>query len=232
MAAVGAALTGSGFLPSGLVGLFILLLLLSVFLTALCGDCNRHSFELHDSKAEKHPSALIRVVKLEEVKENPMMAEIQKDEKEFRPEGDPAVSPPGSQQGALQTLPEPSPSEGTSAHVPPWRSHLMAPESRDPNGPAHIDHAPGDGRGSSDEALPPSANHLSKQLHYIARSGDGDSVYARVSRKLRLANPPLPTPEGGGAKLGEEEPAEESSPPLPDRRTWAERGGGSAFTPE
>ncbi|KAM4743832.1 uncharacterized protein FYW61_000067 isoform 4-T9 [Anableps anableps] len=81
MAAVGAAVTGSWFPSPGLVGLLVLLLLLSIFLAALCSDCNRNSFELQESKAEKHPSALIRVVKLEEVKENPMIGEIQKDEK-------------------------------------------------------------------------------------------------------------------------------------------------------
>ncbi|MED6278183.1 hypothetical protein CHARACLAT_021081, partial [Characodon lateralis] len=227
MAAVGAEVTRLWFLSSGLVGLFIIVLLLSIFLTAICLDCNRHSFELQDSETEKHPSALIRVVKLEEVKENPMIGEIQKDEKEFHPKGDPAVSLSSSQsqQGELQTLPDPNPSEGTS--VTPWRSHLMAPQSRDLNGSTpqalkHINQTAGDGRGNSGEALSPSANHLSTQLHYIAHSDDRNLVYARVSKKLRLTNSTVPTPEEAEPKLEEEEPEEERSPPLPDRRTWME----------
>ncbi|KAM4743825.1 uncharacterized protein FYW61_000067 isoform 2-T2 [Anableps anableps] len=218
MAAVGAAVTGSWFPSPGLVGLLVLLLLLSIFLAALCSDCNRNSFELQESKAEKHPSALIRVVKLEEVKENPMIGEIQKDEKEFRPEGDPAVpcSSSESQQGELQPRSDPNPSEGTSLHVPSWRSHLVAPESRDLNG----------------EARAPSTNRLSTQLHYVAHSDDINSVYARVSKKLRLANSPVPTPEEAEPKPEEAEPEEERSPPLPDRRTWVEDGGGSTFFSE
>ncbi|KAK5614838.1 hypothetical protein CRENBAI_011338 [Crenichthys baileyi] len=296
MAAVGAEVTGSWFLSSGLVGLFIivLLLLLSIFLTAICLDCNRsspsseqrdrtirgsciqtrrqfseillqlespptvssnsdgavsfffnpeetfrHSFELQDSETEKHPSALIRVVKLEEVKENPMIGEIQKDEKEFHPKGDPAVSfsSSQSQQGELQTLPDPNPSEGTSVHVTPWRSHLMAPQSRDLNGSTpqalkHINLTAGDGRGNSGETLSPSANHLSTQMHYIRHSDDRNTVYARVSKKLRLTNSTVPTPEEAEPKLEEEEPEEERSHPLPDKRTWMEDRedeGGSMF---
>ncbi|XP_034535042.1 uncharacterized protein si:ch73-204p21.2 isoform X1 [Notolabrus celidotus] len=88
MAAVGAEVTGSPlFLSSGVVGFFILLLLLSIFLTALCSDCGRRSFELREPD-DKNPSALIRVVKLEEAmvaRENPMISEIRNDEKDFKP---------------------------------------------------------------------------------------------------------------------------------------------------
>ncbi|XP_008400345.1 uncharacterized protein LOC103460123 isoform X1 [Poecilia reticulata] len=182
----------------------------------------RNSFELQDSKTEKPPSALIRVVKLEEVKENPMIGEIQKDEREFRPGGDPAepVSSSEGQQGELQSRPDRKPSEGTSAGVPPWRSHLVAPESRDLNGSApQTSHHVTDGRGNGGEALGPSANRLSTQLHYVTQSDDRNAVYARVSKKLRLANSPVPTPEGAGPPRGEE-PEEQRFPPPPDRETW------------
>ncbi|XP_014827790.1 PREDICTED: uncharacterized protein LOC106906853 isoform X1 [Poecilia mexicana] len=218
MAAEGADATGLWLLTPGLF--LLLLILLSIFLTALCSDCNRNSFELQDSKTEKAPSALIRVVKLEEVKENPMIGEIQKDEREFRPGGDPAepVSSSEAQQRELQSRPDPNPSEGTSARVPLWRSHLVAPESRELNGsaPQTSDHVR-DGRDNGGEALGPSANRLSTQLHYVIQSDDRNSVYARVSKKLRLANSPVPTPEGAG-------PEEQRSPPPPDRETWREVG--------
>ncbi|XP_074522581.1 uncharacterized protein LOC141787807 [Halichoeres trimaculatus] len=88
MAAVGAEVTGSTFFQSsGVVSFFILLILLSIFLTALCSDCGRRSFELREPE-DKNPSALIRVVKLEEAmvaRENPMINEIQRDEKDFNP---------------------------------------------------------------------------------------------------------------------------------------------------
>ncbi|XP_038131679.1 uncharacterized protein si:ch73-204p21.2 [Cyprinodon tularosa] len=225
MAALGAEVTGSWFLSPGLFGLLVFLLLLSIFLTALCSDCNRHSFELQDPKTEKNPSTLIRVVRLEEVRENPMMGEIQKDEGEFHHEGDPAEAS-DSQQGAPQTLPDPNSSEGTSAIAPPWRSHLGAPTSRDLNGstPQASDHTPhtaGEGRGNSRET-----NRLSTQLNYISPPDDKNSVYARVSKKLRLANSAAPTAEEAEPQL------KERTPPLPDRSTWVEdreRQGGYTF---
>ncbi|XP_016520537.1 uncharacterized protein LOC103129415 isoform X3 [Poecilia formosa] len=193
MAAVGADATGLWLLTPGLF--LLLLILLSIFLTALCSDCNRNSFELQDSKTEKAPSALIRVVKLEEVKENPMIGEIQKDEREFRPGGDPAepVSSSEGQQRELQSRPD------LNGSAPQTSDHVR------------------DGRDNSGEALGPSANRLSTQLHYVIQSDDRNSVYARVSKKLRLANSPVPTPEGAG-------PEEQRSPPPPDRETWREVG--------
>ncbi|XP_017158600.1 uncharacterized protein LOC103460123 isoform X2 [Poecilia reticulata] len=157
----------------------------------------RNSFELQDSKTEKPPSALIRVVKLEEVKENPMIGEIQKDEREFRPGGDPAepVSSSEGQQGELQSRPDLNGSAPQTSH--------------------HVT----DGRGNGGEALGPSANRLSTQLHYVTQSDDRNAVYARVSKKLRLANSPVPTPEGAGPPRGEE-PEEQRFPPPPDRETW------------
>ncbi|XP_071757220.1 uncharacterized protein LOC139913158 isoform X2 [Centroberyx gerrardi] len=91
---------GSWSMSSGVVSLFLLLFLLSIFLTALCSDCGRRSFELQDPEVERNPSALIRVVKLEDAmvgRENPMMHEIRNDEK-----------------------------EENSSWYKPWRSHLGA----------------------------------------------------------------------------------------------------------
>ncbi|AWP01037.1 Hypothetical protein SMAX5B_004734, partial [Scophthalmus maximus] len=84
MAAVGAGVTGvtgSWLLSPGVVGSFILLLLLSILLTALCSDCGSRSFELRHSKTDGNPLALVSVVKLEEARENPAIREIQKDER-------------------------------------------------------------------------------------------------------------------------------------------------------
>ncbi|XP_056229302.1 uncharacterized protein si:ch73-204p21.2 [Seriola aureovittata] len=128
MAAVGAEVTASWFLSSGVVGFLIILLLLSIFLMALCSNCGRRSFELRDSETDKNPSALIRVVKLEdtrEARENPMISEIQNDEKEFTRH------------------------EGNS--FTPWRSHLGAPENNQDvqtNGSAAVMET----RGNSDAA--------------------------------------------------------------------------------
>ncbi|CAK6982251.1 uncharacterized protein si:ch73-204p21.2, partial [Scomber scombrus] len=108
MAAVGAEVTSSWFLASGVIGFFILLLLLSIFLTALCTECNRRSFDLREPGPDKYPPALIRVVKLEEVaRENPMINEIQNDEKEFKPD------------------------EGNSVPITQWSNHMGAPQHQD-----------------------------------------------------------------------------------------------------
>ncbi|XP_054876990.1 uncharacterized protein LOC129352149 isoform X1 [Poeciliopsis prolifica] len=192
MAAVGPDATGSWFLTPGLFLLLILLILLSIFLTALCSDCNsgseafpeiwhqnhnmsihgvrsgaeviiclgfRNSFELQDSETEKRPSALIRVVKLEEVKENPMIGEIQKDEREFRPGGGPAepVSSSEGQQGELQSRPD---------------LYGSAPRTCD-----HVR----DGRGDGGEALGPSASRLSTQLHYVTQSDERNAMASRFN---------------------------------------------------
>ncbi|XP_032417405.1 uncharacterized protein LOC116719226 [Xiphophorus hellerii] len=201
MAAVGAEATGSWFLTPEVFLLLILIILLSIFLTTLCSDCNRNSFELQDSKTEKPPSALIRVVKLEEVKENPMIGEIQKDEREFSPGGDPAepVSSSEGQQGELQSRPD------LKGSAPRTCDHVR------------------DGRGHGSEPLGPTANRLSTQLHYVTQSDERNTVYARVSKKLRLANSPVPTPGGAGPPRGEE-PEDQRSPPRPDRETWREDG--------
>ncbi|KAM8860151.1 uncharacterized protein AB9W97_019831 isoform 2-T11 [Spinachia spinachia] len=64
MAAFGPEVSGSWLSTSGVVGLSIILL--SIFLLALCSECSRRSFELRDSEVDKDPSILIKVVKLEE----------------------------------------------------------------------------------------------------------------------------------------------------------------------
>ncbi|XP_008286302.1 uncharacterized protein LOC103361875 [Stegastes partitus] len=208
MAAFGAEVSGSWFLSPGLVGVFVLLVLLSVFLTSLCSDCNRRSFELRDPKVDRNPSALIRVVKLEDARENPMIDQIQNDEKEFRPEG---VTSWKSHQGAPGSQPESRPEEEPEVTFTPWRSHLGAPQSQDS---AHIYDTTDWRRSSSDDAPSPAANH-SEEPDAAAdlNERDNNSVYARVSKKLNVSVSPVRSPEE--AKEEEEEP----SPPLPDRRT-------------
>ncbi|XP_077960706.1 uncharacterized protein LOC120820924 [Gasterosteus aculeatus] len=74
---------GSWLSASGVVGFFILLLLLSIFLSALCSGCSRRSFELRDSEVDKDPSTLIKVAKLEDglvERENPRINEDLKDD--------------------------------------------------------------------------------------------------------------------------------------------------------
>ncbi|XP_042077499.1 uncharacterized protein si:ch73-204p21.2 isoform X1 [Haplochromis burtoni] len=179
-------------LPSGVVSFFILLLILSIFLTGLCSDCGRHSFELQDLEVNRTPSTLISVVKLEEVRENPTINEIQNDEKQSRPE------------------------EEVSVQFTPWRSHLGAPQSQDQNA-EHIYHAIG-GHGTNPDISSPAmpANHKPARAHDAALEDfsnyDGDSVYAQVSKKLSssASPPPVHTP----AEIQEEE---EPSPPLPER---------------
>ncbi|KAM4593323.1 uncharacterized protein PAE49_006833 [Odontesthes bonariensis] len=209
MATVGAELAASWFLSAGPVGFFLLLILLfllSIFLTALCNDCSRRSFELQHLEVERNPSTLIRVVKLEEVRENPMMADIQRDETEFRPKEATAESSSSfqRQQGAPQTPPDPLPEEEPSGAFTPWRSHLMAPQSKDLNGSSHIYQTIEGGRGGGSDAP---ANHKPAQ-----EPGDRgrNSVYARINKKMRLTEPPVPTAE-------ESQVEEEPSPPLPYR---------------
>ncbi|KAM9765863.1 uncharacterized protein ACNS7B_002761 isoform 1-T2 [Menidia menidia] len=195
MAAAEAAV--SWLLSSGLVS-FVLLILLSVLLSALCSDCYRRSFELGDGSLERNPSTLIRVVKLEEVQENPMSSQIQEDERECE-------ATPG-QQGEPQT--EPPPGDGAPVTFTPWRSHLVEPQSKDLNGSTHIYQTVGEGGGSQAPA-----NHKPAPQHK-QDLGDENSVYARVSKKLRGA--PVHTPEEAQVDK-EEEKEEEPSPPLPQR---------------
>ncbi|KAM4603054.1 uncharacterized protein ACJ7VT_019595 [Polymixia lowei] len=91
MAPVGGEVAGSwtvslvSYSPEVALLCLLVLLLLSIFLTALCNDCGRQSFDLRDSELERNPSALIKVVKLEDAmvaRENPMINEIRIDEKD------------------------------------------------------------------------------------------------------------------------------------------------------
>ncbi|XP_037550690.1 uncharacterized protein LOC119427178 [Nematolebias whitei] len=196
MAAVGAEVTGSSFLSSGLVGFFIVLLLF-IFFTALCSMCNRQSFKLQEPRVDPTPSTLIRVVKLEEVKENPMIEEIQKDEKEFCPKEDSAVTSSSSQHKEPETIRDSSPAEEVSVSFPPWRSHLMAPQSKDVNGlspsdSSHVYDIIQRGRGNSSDALtrpdhPPTQLHGSTDEENIPQpalsTNHKNSVYAQVSKK-------------------------------------------------
>ncbi|XP_070686547.1 uncharacterized protein [Pempheris klunzingeri] len=244
MAAVGAEVAGSlCFPPPGVVGFFILLLLLSIFLTALCSNCGRRSFELREPE-EKNPSALIRVVKLEEVmvvRENPMINDIQNDEKDLSPAEESVASVPSwrSHLGASQSHQdvqtngsaavmktageEWSPEQEDAVPFTPWRSHLRAPQSQGMNSSApsdsdHIYHVIADGVNGGGGAYlsPPTNQEPGVRSVAAVDSSDGSSVYARVSKKVKVTTPPAHTPEE------EEEKEEESSPPLPDRKTRLE----------
>ncbi|XP_022064378.1 uncharacterized protein si:ch73-204p21.2 [Acanthochromis polyacanthus] len=207
MAAVGAELSGFWFLSSGSVGFFILLILLLVFLTSLCSDCNRRSFELKDPEVDRNPSSLIRVVKLEEARENPMIDEIQNDEKEFGPEGS---IPWRSHVGAPQSQTESGPEEAPVS-FPPWRSHLVAPQSHDS---AHVYDVINGGR-SSNDALSLTANQNGDPN--VPPAANLNSIYARVSKKMNVSDSPGGLPgDSPEERRGEEE---EPKPPLPDRRT-------------
>ncbi|XP_060923579.1 uncharacterized protein si:ch73-204p21.2 [Limanda limanda] len=240
MAAVGAGVSeviGSWFLPSGVVGSFILLLLLSILLSALCSECSRRSFELQDPEGDPNPSTLISVVKLEETltsRDNPVISEIQNDEKEFRPsEGKSASFPswkshlgaPANDQdvwtngsaAVMETLPPAGAVEEDSAQFTTWRSHLRAPEQEDLN---HIYHSIGGGRADANTVTPrtnPDQEGGDRARLDAARAefSDINSAYAQVSRKVRQAPPPVQTPVVAQVRGGEE--GEEPSPPLPDR---------------
>ncbi|XP_040925963.1 uncharacterized protein si:ch73-204p21.2 isoform X2 [Betta splendens] len=156
MAAIGAEVTSSFFLPPGVVSVFILLLLLSIFLTSLCSDCGRRSFELQESSVDKHPSSLIKVVKLEDAmtaRENPMIHEIQSDEKENHLK------------------------EGTRVQAAAPSSHMVAP----PLNQDHIYHTIGE-----EQAAPSPAANQEPRSEAAAEGLGGsnvNSVYAQVSKK-------------------------------------------------
>uniref|UniRef100_UPI0037E8B051 uncharacterized protein n=1 Tax=Semicossyphus pulcher TaxID=241346 RepID=UPI0037E8B051 len=251
MAAVGAEVTGSFFLSSGVVSFFILLLLLSIFLTALCSDCGRRSFELREPE-DKNPSALIRVVKLEEAmvaRENPMINEIRNDEKEFKPAEVITTSSAylwNSHQGAPQPhqgvfsdvqtngsaavmtaasdseiAGDSNPEEEISVSFTPWRNHLRAPQSHDLHTSAPPDSAhmwSSSGR-NVDVSSPPAnqepGEDLSSAFPEDLCDSDVNSMYAQISRQVRLTAPTEHTPE-------EVQVEEESSPPLPDRKAQLE----------
>ncbi|XP_078112048.1 uncharacterized protein LOC144521367 [Sander vitreus] len=224
MAAVGVEAAGPWFLSSGVVSVFLLLLLLfllSIFLTALCSKCSRRNFELQDSKATKDPSALIRVVKLEEAmvaRENPMIHEIQNDEKDVQTNGSAAVIKTASDPKTAESGPE----EENSVPFTPWRSHLREPQNQDVHSsapPDHIYHTIGGAVVS-----PPPTNREPAEEHtarsaVAGNSTDRNSVYAQVSKKCR---PPVPPNHAPAAVQEEEEEDEESSPPLPERKTQLE----------
>ncbi|XP_051234776.1 uncharacterized protein si:ch73-204p21.2 [Dicentrarchus labrax] len=238
MAAVGAEVTGSWVVSSGVFSFFILLLLLSIFLTALCADCRRHSFELREPE-DRNPSSLVRVVKLEEVmgaRENPAINEIQNDEKGnavvFTPWRSHLEAPQNHQdvqtngsaavktKSEYETVGGSNPVKENPVPFTPWRSHLGVPQSHDLNGSTprasdHIYHDIGGGRTNDEPGEERSARSAAADLSERERN----SMYARVSKKDRLTTPPVQTPEEVQVK---EEEEEEPSPPLPDRMTQLE----------
>ncbi|XP_041796511.1 hepatoma-derived growth factor-related protein 2 [Chelmon rostratus] len=249
MAAVGAEVAWLWFLSPG-VSFFIFLLLLSVFLTALCSDCRRRSFELRESEVDKNPSTLISVVKLEEAmgpRENPTISEIQTDEDEnmvtFTPWRSHLVAPQHHQDvktngsaPVMRSSESDTAEEENSVPFTPWRSHLRAPQSQDLNSFAlpdsdHIYHIIGGGRSSSggdaDVSSAPTnqepAEERGPRSAAAADLSDDDFnlLYAQISKKERLTTPPPPPPPPVQEEEEEEE-EEEPSPPLPDRRTQLE----------
>ncbi|KAM6923279.1 uncharacterized protein PEZ65_011449 isoform 1-T1 [Lycodopsis pacificus] len=210
MAAVGAEVGGSWFLTSGVVGFFIVL---SIFLTALCSECSRRSFELSDAEADKDPSALIKVAKLEDavvVTDNPMTG----DETDLNPGKGDTVSftPWRSHLGAPQHHHE----EENSDPFPLWRSHLN-PDVNSSNAPDNIDHTiRGGGSSIHADVSAPLTNHEPGEEPAVCSAATGDSVYARVSKTERPTAFPVRPPE---EVLAEEDVC---SPPLPDRKTQLE----------
>nr|XP_020458264.1 uncharacterized protein LOC109961630 [Monopterus albus]XP_020458265.1 uncharacterized protein LOC109961630 [Monopterus albus] len=234
MAAVGAEVISSWLLSPGVAGFFILLLL-AVFLTALCSDCNRRTFELSDAEADKNPPQLIKVVKLEDTmvaRENPMISEIQNDEKKISSDQPGQVTGRRNHLGAPQDhegLPESSRGNESPVQITPWRSHLGATEHQDvtsstPPGSNHIYHTIGggwSGSRSADMSSSSATNHepgneRDGKEHISAVTVDRNSIYAQVSKKVRQTTPSVHTPEQ--VEVEEEQP----SPPLPDRRTEVE----------
>ncbi|KAM8888891.1 uncharacterized protein ACB058_006090 [Synchiropus picturatus] len=154
MAAVGLEVTESMLLSPGVAFFIIILFIVSVFLTALCSDCTKRSFELQEPELEKNASDLVRVVKLEEVaRENPMINEMQNDEKEFKSDEEKSTSNVSwrlhSSEGENQAQPnevlsngsmtdvttasdqddttvDSSQDEDTAVSFTAWRSHLRA----------------------------------------------------------------------------------------------------------
>ncbi|XP_034408731.1 uncharacterized protein LOC117744500 isoform X2 [Cyclopterus lumpus] len=164
MAAVGVEVGVSWFPTSGVVGFFIALLLLSIFLTSLCSMCRRRSFHLKDSEADKDPSALIKVAKLEEtveMRENPMINEELKDETDGQTNPIEEVKDTAI---PSKTAEESKPEGENAAKYILWRSHL---------------NQDGDSSTAPDN---------------IFQTIDVNSMYAQVNQKERLAALPPYTP--------------------------------------
>ncbi|KAK7912786.1 hypothetical protein WMY93_012997 [Mugilogobius chulae] len=100
----------------------LVLLVLSVLLSTMCSHCGRRSFELRDTTPEKGPSALVRVVKLEETQENPVTykgKDFPDDQGNLH-----NITPWRSHLGAQQV--QDVSNENFPGMTPQWRSHLGA----------------------------------------------------------------------------------------------------------
>ncbi|XP_068455476.1 uncharacterized protein [Clinocottus analis] len=244
MASVGVEVSGSWLPASGAVGFFVALLLLSIFLTALCSECSRRSFELKDSQADKDPSALIKVVKLQEAvqeRENPALD--LKEETDFQPSKGDTVSfipwrrhleappnhsdtPAGAGEAVNDSVIHPespeesNPEEESPAPFTLWRTHLK-PEENFSIATDNLYHSIGGG-GSSGHAPSTLTNHGPGEepgdRPAAPGSVDVNSLYAQLS--MEEATPPLPAPQD---ELEEEGSAPPPPPPpapaLHDRRT-------------
>ncbi|XP_018548439.1 uncharacterized protein LOC108894297 isoform X3 [Lates calcarifer] len=229
MAAVGAEVAGPWFLSSGGVGFFIILLLLSVFLTALCSNCGRRSFKLQHAAEDKNPSTLVRVGKLEETRaaarENPMINEIQNDEKDVPTNGSGAVKDIGGD--AISAAAEESKVQQMLRRSRLRASQTQGVNSSFPPESDHIYHTIGGGQRDADVSLPPTNQELWLERNSGRERGtrfatedfndrDRNSLYAQVSKRVRQPEVPGQTVEV--VLVVEEDP----SPPLPDRRAEME----------
>ncbi|XP_062302415.1 uncharacterized protein si:ch73-204p21.2 [Osmerus eperlanus] len=110
------------------------LFLLSILLLILCTNCGSHSFDLR--RKEDGPESLIRVVRLEDaLRENTMINNIRKDEKEFQTENGGPVTvsasiPESSSVPGSDLIPEIQFASGqdNGTWYQPWRSHMGVPE--------------------------------------------------------------------------------------------------------
>ncbi|KAJ0044120.1 hypothetical protein NL108_008360 [Boleophthalmus pectinirostris] len=99
----------------------LVLLVLTVLLSVLCSHCGRRSFELRDTTPEKGPSALVRVVKLEETQDYP----IKQNATDFADVQDnPHVTSWRSHLGEPQV--QDHSSDNVPGMIPQWKSHLEA----------------------------------------------------------------------------------------------------------
>ncbi|CAL8243644.1 unnamed protein product [Lota lota] len=87
----------------------LLLLIISIFFSALCSNCGRRSFDMSEPEMEETPSTLTKVAELDEstssARENPMIDDIRNDEFE-------------------NSVPVQSSEDESGPRFTPWRSHL------------------------------------------------------------------------------------------------------------
>ncbi|KAM3625322.1 uncharacterized protein V6R79_010228 [Siganus canaliculatus] len=217
MATVGADVTGSWFLSLGLVGSFVLLLLLSIFLSGLCSNCGRRSFELQDPELDRNPPSLIRV-------KTPFPSfhggatcnrtakvSVQHYCSSEEVQGNSAIK-------RTATGPDPVAEEQQDGAMvfTSWRNHLGAPQSQDLNHSNHIYQVIRGGRSSfnsNGDALSLTTNQeqVQEPCELSEPAEDIKSMYARVSKRTKTNQTPEQVKEEvKEVKEEEEEEAEEA----------------------